>query len=121
MVLDTNILIAYLDGDLRVVEAINARSAHGLALFISAVSYAEILSLPEAGAADLIKMRNFLNNFILVDVNKELAEISAEIKRQYKFKFADSAIVATARLMAVSLVTRDKQLWKAKGVNLVEI
>lgn len=121
MVLDTNILIAYLDNDQKAVEAVNDWFSHNLALFISVVSYVEVLSLPEAKEAELVKIRQFLANFILVDINKELGEIIAAVKRSHKFKFPDAAVVATAKSLAVSLVTRDKQLGRAKEITVVSI
>lgn len=121
MVLDTNILIAYLDNDKKAIEAINTWFANNLTLFISVVTYVEILSLSEAGQADLTKIRQFLANFILIDVNKELGEIIAAVKRQYKLKFPDAAIVGTAKFLSVSLVTRDRQLGKVKEIKVVRI
>ncbi len=121
MVLDTNILIAYLDDDKKVVEAVNTWFVNNLTLFISIVSYVEILSLSEASQADLVKIRKFLANFILIDVNKELGELTATVKREYKFKFPDAAIVATAKFLSVSLVTRDKALHRARGIKVVKI
>ena len=53
MVLATNILIAYLDKDARVIEAVNDWFSRHVALFISSVTFAELLALPEAAPADL--------------------------------------------------------------------
>ena len=44
MVLDTNILIDYLKGDEVVIETVRQWFADGIGLFISAVTYAEVLA-----------------------------------------------------------------------------
>src|SRR3989344_4185911 len=96
MALDTNILIAYLDGDERVVATVDKWFSDNVALFISAVTYTEVLALPEAGASELVAMREFLDSFVLINVDKTIAEEIAAIKRKYKLKFPDAAIVASA-------------------------
>ena len=121
MVLDTNILIAYLGEDAKVVHAIQEWFSQHVSLFISAVSYAEVLALPEASAADLAKIREFLGYFIMVDVDKDLAELIATIRRAYKLKFADAAIAATALQTHSPLVTRDKQLHKVKEMQVLSL
>lgn len=56
MVLDTNIVIAYLNGDEQVITAVRQWFADGVGLFISAVTYAEVLSLKEASTKDLYEI-----------------------------------------------------------------
>ena len=48
MVLDTNIVIAYLNGDEQVVATVRQWFVEGVGLFVSAVTYAEVLALREA-------------------------------------------------------------------------
>ena len=121
MVLDTNILIAYLDKDARVIEAVNDWFSRHVALFISSVTYAELLALPEASPADLAKTRNFLDYFVVIDVNKNIAETAATLKRKYKFKFPDAAIAATAMHTRTTLVTRDRQMHRVKEIRVLSI
>ena len=121
MVLDTNILISYLNEDEAIVEHLNTWFANHVALFVSAISYGEVLSIPEANPTDIRKMKEFLDNFIFVDINKSIAEMTAEIRKKSKLKFPDAAIVATAKYLDVSLVTRDKQLHKIKDISIIKI
>ena len=121
MVLDTNILIAYLGEDAKVVHAIQEWFSQHVSLFISAVSYAEVLALPEASAADLAKIREFLGYFVIVDVDKDLAESIATIRRASKLKFADAAIAATALRSHSALVTRDKQFRKVNEIQVLSL
>src|SRR3989338_6567619 len=121
MVLDTNILIAYLGGDKAATEPVDYWFVNNAVLFISAVTYTEVLALPEASESDLVKIRQFLSNFILIDVDKQIAEGTALLKRKYKLKFPDAAVAATAKYLEVSFVTRDKQLGKVKEITIVKI
>lgn len=121
MVLDTNIVIAYLNGDEQVIAAVRQWFAEGVGLFISAVTYAEVLSLREASSSDIESMREFLDLLVLIPVDKTIAEEVAEIKRHDKIKFPDAAIVATARYTSSTLVTRDKRLLKMQSIRVVSI
>ncbi|HEY4522460.1 MAG TPA: PIN domain-containing protein [Candidatus Paceibacterota bacterium] len=121
MVLDTNIIIAYLNGDEQVIETVRQWFVGGVGLFISAVTYAEVLALREASAADIESMRRFLDLFVVIPVDKALAENIAAVKRGNKLKFPDAAIVATAHYTTSPLVTRDKRPHKIKGIEVVSI
>ena len=121
MVLDTNILIAYLNEDARAIGAVNDWFSRHVALFISAVTYAELLALPEASPADLARIRDFLGYFVMVDVDKNIAETTATLKRKYKFKFPDAAIAASAIRTRSALVTRDRVLRKVTEIQVISI
>ncbi|KKW19823.1 MAG: PilT protein domain-containing protein [Parcubacteria group bacterium GW2011_GWA2_51_10] len=121
MVLDTNIIIAYLNGDEQVIEAVRRWFVEGVGLFISAVTYAEVLALPEASADDIQSMRKLLDLFVVIPVDKVIAEDIASIKRSERLKFPDAAIVATAYYTTSPLVTRDKRLHKVRGVVSISI
>lgn len=121
MVLDTNIIIAYLNGDEGVIRAVRNWFTEGIGLFISAVTYAEVLALREASESDVGHMREFLNLFVVIPVDRAIAEDIAAIKRTQKLKFPDAAIVATARYTASTLVTRDKRLHKVEGITVISL
>jgi predicted nucleic acid-binding protein len=121
MLIDTNILIAYLDGDPLVVDAINLWFIENSNLFISVVTYAEVLSLKEITVDDITKIRQFLENFILVEVNKEIGEKIAHIRRNTKLKLADSVIIATAEYLSTPLVSRDRQLLKISSIQSITL
>ena len=121
MVLDTNIIIAYLNGDEKVIEAIRKWFVEGVGLFISAVTYAEVLALREASESDLQSMRQLLDLFVMIPIDKVIAESIATIKRQENLKFPDAAVVATARFTSSPLVTRDKRLHKVQDIVAISL
>lgn len=121
MVLDTNIVIAYLGGDERVIKTIAQWFLERRRLIISIVTYVEVLSMREATEIQLTVMRQFLNYLVVIDLDKHLAEEVAYVRRVERLKFPDAAIVATSRMTNTPLVTRDKRLLKVKDLIIEEI
>lgn len=121
MILDTNILIAYLADDPAVTEAIQAWKQTGQTLFLSSLSRVEVLALPSLTDAELIIIREFLGNFLSLPFNDALVEPAASLRRRYRLSLPDAAIVATALTYHMSLVTRDRQLHKVRELTIVEI
>lgn len=121
MVLDTNVLIDYLRGDERVIEAVRGWFANGTVLLISAITYAEVLAYKAASESELNEMRRFLENFVLIPIDRTMAEEIAAVRREERVKIPDAAIVATARSTASPLVTRDKRLYTVRGIQVVAI
>lgn len=121
MVLDTNILIAYLNNELKVVETLSEWRQGGRPIFISSISVAEILSLPLITQSDLNKIKLFLSNFISVPFDDSLAQTAAFIRRIYHLGIPDAAIAATALLRGIPLVTRDHQFRKIQEITIIEL
>jgi predicted nucleic acid-binding protein len=53
MVLDTNILIAYLKGDPEIVAALGQWRREGRGLVASSISFAEVLALPALSGSEI--------------------------------------------------------------------
>lgn len=119
MVLDTNILIAYLNGEQPVIDFISGLKQEGRALFISSINVAEILALPNLTTSDIRNIKQFLSELISVPFDDVLAETAALIKRVYKISLPDAIIAATALSRKVNLVSRDKQFKKVKELNVL--
>ncbi len=120
MVIDTNILIAYLDGQKDVVEAIQNWKSRG-PLFISAITRVELLAFAKLTPAELGRIKIFLNNFISVPLDDALAETAALFRRDYKFALPDAVIAATAADRRLPLASRDRQFKKIKEITVVKL
>ena len=121
MILDTNILISYFNGELNVVKTISDWKQSGRILFISSISVAEILALPTLTPDDIDKIRGFLNSFLSIPFDNSVAEAAAILKRTYQLNLPDAAIAATSLTRSLPLVTRDRQFHKIQEITVVEI
>ena len=121
MILDTNILIAYLDGERAVVDFVLNQKEVGRAIFVSCVSVAELLSLPALAETDIRRIKDFLGNFISVPLDDDLAEAAAALRRAYKLSIPDAAIAATALVYRSPLITRDKGLKKVTEIAFIDL
>lgn len=121
MTLDTNILIAYLDGERAVVDFILEQKETGRAMFISSIVVAELLSLPKLAGDDFRRMENFIANFISVPFDNAIAISAASLRRQYKLELPDAAIAATALIRQIPLITRDRGFRKILELTFIEL
>lgn len=121
MVLDTNIVIAYLNGETEVISALTDWKQNGRPLFISSITYSEVLSLPNLTHPDLDKIKSFLGAIISIPFNNYIAEGAAALRRIYGISLPDAAIAATAVINQVPLATRDQQFRKIREVTVVSI
>jgi predicted nucleic acid-binding protein len=121
MTLDTNILIAYLNGDNNVISALSQWKKEGRALFVSSVALAETLSYPAITPSDADIIRDFVGETISVPFDNSLAEIAASLRRKYKIRLPDAVVAATALSRNTPIVTRDRQFLKIKEISVILI
>ena len=121
MILDSNILIGYLNGDKDIIAALQTWRDSGTVLFISSVSAIEALSLSTLTRADVAEVDAFLSDFIIIPVDTRIVPVAGELRRGYRLSVPDAAIVATAIENRLSLVTRDKKMRLVRGVTAVDI
>jgi predicted nucleic acid-binding protein len=108
MTIDTNIIIAYLSGELEVREILSQWQSMGLQLFLSTVAETEVLSFSKFTQEELQATLKFLEeNFISISFDREVSRIAAKLRRDYRLKFPDAAIAATAIFTNTPLVTRN--------------
>ncbi|HEY4520929.1 MAG TPA: PIN domain-containing protein [Candidatus Paceibacterota bacterium] len=121
MILDSNILIGYLNGDQDIISRVQSWRDTGVVLFISPVSAIEALSLASLTEATVVATENFLNDFIIVPVDARIIRTGSALRRAYRLSVPDAAIVATAIENKLPLATRDKKMRSVPGIVLVDI
>lgn len=121
MLIDTNVLIAYLNGEEEVIRTLTEWKL-STSLLISSINRAEILSRPNLTADEIRFILSFLKSFVSISFTDTLADLAAELRRHYRLSLPDAAIAATAIYNGVPLVTRDVQdFQKIKQLSIVTI
>ena len=114
VLLDSNTLIAALDGNKIVVELIHQRI-----LFISFITELEVQSYQKLTAEELAIVRNFLGDCIIVDANSDIKKSSIELRIKYKLKLPDAIIAATASYLNLPLISADKAFGKINEIQSI--
>jgi len=118
--LDSNILINFLNGSKKEVSWINNAKKNNEFLGFSVISKIEILSLSGLREEKVQDIENFLNLFSESHLSNDIALLSARLRRSLKLSLGDGIILATAISRRMILVTNDKTLIK-KAKNLVDV
>lgn len=106
--LDTNVLIDYLDGDIpsenhRIDEIIRDEFAVSVISKIEFLGWTGYLGDPDA----LDRARSFIDRAEVVPLSDDIAERTIELRRRHGVPLADSVIGATALHRDATLVTRN--------------
>ncbi len=119
--LDSNILIDFLNGDKKIGDWMNENKSSSLFSFsISTVGKIEVLSDKRLTEKQAIELEKFVDAFDCLPITDEIARLSAMLRREKVLTLGDAIVVATAIIRKRILVTRDKSLSK-KVSNLVEV
>lgn len=114
-VVDTNILIDYLNGWEEARRELDSFDA----IYISLLSWMEILVGASEGDEES-EIREFLRRFRVHPVAEGVAERVVEIRRRDKIRLPDAIIWATAQHLGLLLVTRNTRDFPANhpGVRI---
>lgn len=113
MTLDTNIIIAYLNGEPTVIAVLDEARARGIPLFLPAAVEAEFLSFSKWSIEQRRMMEKFLEeNFIFIPLDRPLIRLAAALRAKTNIKFADATIAATALFTNTPLATRNVRDFK---------
>jgi len=99
--LDTNILIDYLNG----VEAARKEIHRYKNPMISPITWMEVMVGAREDEEQI--MRTFLSRFTQVDIDAGVAEIAVSIRRKHKIRLPDAIIWASAQRENALLVSRN--------------
>lgn len=113
---DTNALIYLLNGDSRVFEIFS-----GAEILISFVSEIELKSKKNLTFLELEEIKSLLDTCSIFDINPEIKDLTAEIRRNSGLKLPDAIIAATSILYKIPLVSADKIFSRIDGINLISI
>jgi predicted nucleic acid-binding protein len=114
ILLDTNAIIAVLDGHPVAKEIINHNILH-----ISFITELESLSYQKLTSEDRYLIRNFLDECILLELNTEIKKATIDLRIKYKLKLPDAIIAATANYYQLPLVSADKVFSKVREIETI--
>lgn len=119
VVLDTNILIAYFDGDKTITKWLENTSTITVVV-MSTITVIELLCYPKLTERSEGAMNQWFQTCIIADVDISIARAAAAIRRSYRMSIPDSIIVATAKFYRASVATRDKDFKRNVGVEIIQ-
>ncbi len=114
LLVDTNICLYLLSGNETISEILD-----GNTLFISFITQLELLSYPTISEIDIIKIQNFIDDCIVIDLNEDIKESVIHLRRKYKIKLPDSIIAATCEYFDIPIFTADKGFKKIEELNIL--
>lgn len=118
--LDTNIVIYYAAGDKAVASFLSANQS-GL-FYLPSIVVTEFLSYPLIDAHTKTLFRLFAEQTTIINLDYRVAELSAEIRKNYNLKLADAVIAATALITNSALLTRNiRDFKKVKELKVLKI
>ncbi|MDB9514362.1 type II toxin-antitoxin system VapC family toxin [Kamptonema animale CS-326] len=117
-VLDTNAIVALLQGNLQLIELLKDAEWLG----VSVISQIEFLVFPGLTQGDRQIFEQFLQRVEvlgLVAMDTVLIEKIIEIRQQYRLKLPDAVIAAMAIQNSASLVTADREFAKVTILTVI--
>jgi predicted nucleic acid-binding protein len=114
LLLDTNIVLYLLSGDQTLSELLYKKK-----LYLSFITELELLSYTDLTAKEREKIRDFLEECIILDINEHIKEETIRIRRTYKLKLPDSIVVSTAAYLGIPVISADKDFKKVKNTQIV--
>ncbi len=117
--IDTNIIIYYLDNKIPVLEISKIENIFKDSFNISTITKIEVLGWHKIEEKEMLKVKSFINNARVFYVDSDIEQKSIEIKQKCKIATPDTIIGATALLNNLTIVTRNfKDFRKIEGLNL---
>jgi predicted nucleic acid-binding protein len=101
--LDSNIIIYYLNGDRNIYNFVEK---HKRVSTISLITYYEVLNY-DFSKEEASLVREFLDEFEVLSVSKDIIDKALENRKIKKIKMADNFILATAQIFELHIVTRN--------------
>lgn len=120
LLVDTNIVIAYLHGDERLVPLFTRAAIGNIDLTVSVITEYELLRYPAITPEEEIIVLRLLNALRVCSVERRTAQLASMLLRQYDGTHADLLIAATAIEHGVPLLTQNaRDFRKIKELNLL--
>ena len=114
IILDSNIIIYLSQNRILTDDLIKDKNYY----FISAITYMEVLGYKFDSIDEEKIVRDLLNLFTIIYIDKKITGKVIEIRKQNKIKLPDAIICATAISYKATLFSNDKKLEKVKNLKI---
>jgi hypothetical protein len=111
---DSNIILYLLNGDQTLIPLLENRK-----IYISFITQLEILGYKGITIDDQEKIKQFLSECIVIDINPEIKEFTIKIRQEYGIGLPDCIIMATSLYLNIPLITADKEFKKVDELDLI--
>ncbi|MBU4360540.1 type II toxin-antitoxin system VapC family toxin, partial [Patescibacteria group bacterium] len=111
-VLDTNSILYYLKRQKNLSQHfVNIVEGSDL-ISLSVVTKIELFSYPGLQIDEENKIKEFINDFKVDDLENDIVDKTIEIRKKYKLKLPDAIISATALINNAILITHNKKCFE---------
>ena len=107
-IIDTNIIIKYMEGDIEVISSVDFMLSLGYELSISVITEIELLSTDSVDQKN--KILFFIKIFRVISFDSDIARLASDVRVKVKMKLPDAVILATAICHRAELITKDAEL-----------
>lgn len=114
ILLDTNIILYFLNGDDTLLPLLEDRN-----LVLSIITEIELLGFEGFNKRELAKTKEFLEKCTIINLNTDIKNRAVTIRRKFKLKLPDAVIMATAESLEIPLITADYDFKKVKSANII--
>jgi len=114
VVLDTNILLYFLNGDPDVSSFLFDYQP-----IVSFVTELELLSAPELSVSEKLSIQEILKNLTIVNYTEEHKNDIVKLRAQKKLRLPDAIIASLAITLGLPLVTADKALRNIPDIDVI--
>lgn len=118
MLLDSNILIACFEAEPAATSFVLANHEQWQPMFVSIISVTEVLSLKTLSEEEIQRVKDFLDEFVVLPFDRRVAETAGMFRRAYRLSLPDAVLAATAQLHNLPFITRDKMFSKIAEITV---
>lgn len=112
IIADSSLIIHLFKGNPVAREALEGKS-----VWLSCISEMEVLSYSGLDESDIVLIRAFFSECIIVELGNEVRETAIAVRRKYGTKLPDSIIAATSIYLDFPLVPMDHGFKRVKELN----
>jgi predicted nucleic acid-binding protein len=114
ILIDTNIALYLLGGDSRIAEVLEGQIVH-----VSFVTELELLGYPQLNKKEEKLIHDFLEDCVIIDVNKRIKDFTIAFLKKYKLKIPDGIIAATSAYLGIPLMSADRDFVVVEEINFL--